>query len=456
MNKKPYEKDKLNVLAVLAVSLSTVIAMLDSTIANVALPIIAKDFAVSEAASILIINAYQFAVIASLLPFAALGRTIGNKNIFIAGVILFAFSSLGCALSETLDTLTLFRVVQGFGAAAILSVNAALIKEIYPDRLLGRGLGINVMVVSVSAAAGPSIASTILSLANWNWLFTINVPIACLSLLLSIISLAPKSRRTVKFDAGGAFLVFALFIFFSSFTLSMTKSSFLSAAVNVVIFAALAVLLYRNQRRKKTDAMIPVTIFRNPTLTLSLLMSMLSYSTQLLAYVSLPFYFHNILQRNVVEIGLLLTAWPLATMVTSLISGDLIKKYDPNIIAVTGLFFLLMGMLLMVYLPDTPSNTAIVWRVAICGIGFGLFQSPNNFLIMTAVSHENSSIASGLLGSSRLVGQIVGSALVAIFFNFYGSQVTDISLVAGAIFSFLSLIVSYMRFKSGSVLTMYK
>ncbi|HGE8338666.1 TPA: MFS transporter, partial [Serratia marcescens] len=184
MTFKHQEKETLNIFAVLAVSLSTVIAMLDSTIANVALPVIAKDFGVSESASIMIINAYQFAVVASLMPFAALGRAVGNKKIFIAGVVLFAFSSLGCALSATLSMLTAFRVIQGFGAAAVLSVNAALIKEIYPERLLGRGLGINVMVVSVSAAAGPSIASAILSQTSWNWLFTINVPIACLSLLL--------------------------------------------------------------------------------------------------------------------------------------------------------------------------------------------------------------------------------------------------------------------------------
>lgn len=120
MSTELIKEEKLNIGAVLAVSLSTVIAMLDSTIANVALPVIAKDFAVSESSSILIINAYQFAVIASLLVFAALGRKVGNKRIFIMGTILFAFSSLGCALSETLNMLTVFRVVQGFGAAAIL------------------------------------------------------------------------------------------------------------------------------------------------------------------------------------------------------------------------------------------------------------------------------------------------------------------------------------------------
>lgn len=451
MTFKHQEKETLNIFAVLAVSLSTVIAMLDSTIANVALPVIAKDFGVSESASIMIINAYQFAVVASLMPFAALGRAVGNKKIFIAGVVLFAFSSLGCALSATLSMLTAFRVIQGFGAAAVLSVNAALIKEIYPERLLGRGLGINVMVVSVSAAAGPSIASAILSQTSWNWLFTINVPIACLSLLLSLIFLAPASGAALDSTAG-ALLVFVLFIAFSLSTMSMTTHHLPAAALSFAVFAGLAGLLYINQKRKANAALIPIAMLHNPTLSLSLLMSMLSYSTQLLAFVSLPFYFHNVLQRNVVDIGLLLTAWPLATMASSLISGDLAKKYDPNLVALSGLACLLAGMLLMANLPSDPSNGAIVWRVALCGIGFGLFQSPNNLLIMTSVSHENSSIASGLLGSSRLIGQIVGSALVAIFFNMRGAQATNISLMAGAAFSFLSLVVSYMRFKSAVTL----
>ncbi|WP_421048564.1 MFS transporter [Klebsiella variicola] len=448
MSTELIKEEKLNIGAVLAVSLSTVIAMLDSTIANVALPVIAKDFAVSESSSILIINAYQFAVIASLLVFAALGRKVGNKRIFIMGTILFAFSSLGCALSETLNMLTVFRVVQGFGAAAILSVNAALIKDIYPARLLGRGLGINVMVVSVSAAAGPSIASAILSIANWNWLFTINIPIACIALVLCIVSLKSRQRMEARFDKAGGVLVFLTFISFSTMMLGLTKNNLIEVVLSAIILIILAFILYRDQRKKQDSALIPVAMFRSKTFSLSLLMSMLSYSTQLLAFVSLPFYFHNVLHRSVIEIGMLLTAWPLATMLTSLISGDLIKKHDPNLVALSGLSLLLAGTLLMTWLPAAPTNLQILWRVAICGFGFGLFQAPNNYLIMTSVSHENSSIASGLLGSSRLVGQIIGSALVAIFINIYASHGTSISLFAGALFSLLSLTVSYFRYKS--------
>lgn len=347
MSTELIKEEKLNIGAVLAVSLSTVIAMLDSTIANVALPVIAKDFAVSESSSILIINAYQFAVIASLLVFAALGRKVGNKRIFIMGTILFAFSSLGCALSETLNMLTVFRVVQGFGAAAILSVNAALIKDIYPARLLGRGLGINVMVVSVSAAAGPSIASAILSIANWNWLFTINVPIACIALVLCIVSLESRQRMEARFDKAGGVLVFLTFISFSTMMLGLTKNNLIEVVLSAIILIILAFILYRDQRKKQDSALIPVAMFRSKTFSLSLLMSMLSYSTQLLAFVSLPFYFHNVLHRSVIEIGMLLTAWPLATMLTSLISGDLIKKHDPNLVALSGLSLLLAGTLLM-------------------------------------------------------------------------------------------------------------
>jgi DHA2 family multidrug resistance protein-like MFS transporter len=440
------EVQTTRILPVIALSLSIVIAMLDSTIANVALPVIAREFNVTASASILIVNAYQFAVVASLLPLAALGKSLGNKRIFEAGVVFFATSSLGCALSETLNMLTVFRVVQGFGAAAILSVNAALIKEIYPTRFLGRGLGINVMIVSVSAAAGPSIASAILSITSWHWLFIINVPIAIASLMLSVFFLEKRKPSGAQFDRTGAALVFTLALMFSFFVMGLTKEIAVMAIVSFAASVLILEVLYLDQRRKADKALIPIALFNNKTLTLSLMMSTLSYSTQLLAYVSLPFYFHNVLHRDVVETGLLLTAWPLATTVTSLAAGELVKRYDCNVIASVGLGLLLAGMVLMGILPAIPDNTDIIWRVALCGAGFGLFQSPNNYLIMTSVSDENTSVASGLLGSSRLLGQIIGSAMVAIYFNIIEAQAIEFSLLSGAGFCLLSLIVSFLRY----------
>lgn len=178
-------------------------------------------------------------------------------------------------------------------------------------------------------------------------------------------------------------------------------------------------------------------------------MSTLSYCTQLLAYVSLPFYFHNILHRDVVQVGLLLTAWPLATTITSLVGGELLKRHNPNVIASLGLGMLVCGMVTMTVLPASPGNIDILWRVALCGAGFGLFQSPNNYLIMTSVANENVSVASGLLGCSRLVGQIIGSAMVAIYLNISEAYGITLSLITGTCFSLFSLLVSYVRYMTG-------
>ncbi|MDI9222110.1 MFS transporter [Pantoea sp. EA-12] len=440
---------KVSWMAITAVSLSIVIAMLDSTIANVALPVIARDFQVSASASIVIVNAYQFAVVAALVPLAALGKKLGNKSVFETGVLLFAISSLGCAISDTLNMLTIFRVIQGFGAAAILSVNAALIKEIYPEKLLGRGLAINVMIVSVSAAAGPSIAAAIMSMASWNCLFTINVPIAIVSLLLSMLYLNKQPIQRTRFDISGAMLVFTLTIFLACFVLGMTRENILMALCGTVGSVTMLLWLFDNQRRKMNQALIPLSVFADRTFSLSLMMSTLSYCTQLLAYVSLPFYFHNILHRDVVQVGLLLTAWPLATTITSLVAGELLKRHNPNVIASLGLGMLVCGMVTMTVLPASPGNFDIIWRVALCGAGFGLFQSPNNYLIMTSVANENVSVASGLLGSSRLIGQIIGSAMVAIYLNISEAHGITLSLITGACFSLFSLLVSYVRYMTG-------
>lgn len=444
------ENSNINIWAVFAVSLSIVIAMLDSTIANVALPVIAKDFQVRASASIVIVNAYQFAVVAALLPLAALGKKLGNKSVFETGVLLFAISSLGCAILDTLNMLTIFRVMQGFGAAAILSVNAALIKEIYPEKLLGRGLAINVMIVSVSAAAGPSIAAAIMSMASWNCLFTINVPIAIVSLLLSMLYLNKQPIQRTRFDISGAMLVFTLTIFFACLVLGMTREKILMALCGTAGSVTMLLWLFDNQRRKMNQALIPLSVFADRTFSLSLMMSTLSYCTQLLTYVSLPFYFHNILHRDVAQVGLLLTAWPLATTITSLVAGELLKRHNPNVIASLGLLVLFCGMIAMTMLPASPGNVDIIWRVALCGTGFGLFQSPNNFLIMTSVSNDNTSVASGLLGSSRLLGQITGSAIVAIFLNLNEAHATSYSILTGAIICLLSLIFSCLRMNAGN------
>ena len=152
--------------AAVTIALGLVMAVLDGSIANLALPTLAGEFGVSAASSIWVVNAYQLAVTVSLLPLAALGEIVGYRKVYLVGMALFTLASLGCALSDSLPTLVAARVAQGFGAAGMLSVNSALVRFIYPRALLGQGFGVNVMVGSVSSATGPSVAAAILSVAG--------------------------------------------------------------------------------------------------------------------------------------------------------------------------------------------------------------------------------------------------------------------------------------------------
>src|ERR1700749_987038 len=153
--------------AIVAIGLGITLAVIDSAIANVALPTIASDLHPNPALSIWVVNGYQLAITISLLPLSSLGDIAGYRRVYLSGLALFTIASLGCAFSTTLPMLATARVIQGFGAAGIMSVNTALLRFIYPQKLLGRGIGINALVVAVSAAAGPTIASAILSVAKW-------------------------------------------------------------------------------------------------------------------------------------------------------------------------------------------------------------------------------------------------------------------------------------------------
>lgn len=188
--------------AVVAVLLAIMMSVLDGTIMNIALPTLAHDFDVTPSNAIWIVNAYQLVITMTLLSFASLGDIYGYRRIFLTGISIFAGASLACALSDSFWMLTVSRIIQGFGAACVMSVNTALIRLIYPPQILGRGMGVNAMVVAVSAAAGPSIAGSILALGSWHWLFVINIPLGLAALVIGhrFLPHNPASDTKHKFD----------------------------------------------------------------------------------------------------------------------------------------------------------------------------------------------------------------------------------------------------------------
>ncbi|KAA8730167.1 MFS transporter [Ewingella americana] len=433
--------------AILAIALGITVSVLDGAIANVALPTIAKDLNASPASSIWVVNAYQLAVTISLLSLASLGDIFGYRRIYQTGLLVFSITSLFCALSDSLTTLTIARILQGFGAAAIMSVNTALIRIIYPQRFLGRGMGINALIVAVSSAAGPTVAAGILSIASWQWLFAINLPIGIAALALGLKFLPANSTKSQgqRFDFTSSLmnaLTFGLLITaISGFAQGQNRLLILAEVVALVIIG----WFFVRRQLSRPFPLLPIDLLRIPIFAMSLGTSLCSFSAQMLAFVSLPFFLQNTLGLDSVSTGLLLTPWPLATMVMAPISGRLVERFHPGMLGGIGLIVLSFGLYSMSMLPHDPSNLNIVWRMFICGAGFGLFQSPNNHTIITSAPRNRSGGASGLLGTARLLGQTTGAALVALMFNLFPEHGTHASLILAGTLAGGGALVSFMR-----------
>ena len=296
--------------AILAVAFGVSLSVIDGTVANVALPTIGQQLGISAADSIWIVNAYQLAIMVSLLSLSALGDVVGYRKVYIGGLMLFTVASVGCSLSGSLQALVLARVMQGFGAAAITSVNTSLIRFIYPKARLGRGMGVNATVVATSSVAGPTLAAGILSAADWPWLFAVNVPIGLAALALSrrFLPENPVRVREHRFDWRDA-VMNAL-----TFGLMMASVEGFSHGLDPRVLslgvAALIVVGFffiRGQLREPYP-ILPFDLLRIPIFSVSVATSVCSFLGQMLAMVALPFYLQQACGYNDVETGLLLTA----------------------------------------------------------------------------------------------------------------------------------------------------
>lgn len=433
--------------AILAIGLGVTVSVLDGAIANVALPTIAGDLHTTPAASIWVVNAYQLAITISLLSLSSIGEIGGYRKVYTGGLLLFSFTSLACALSDSLLTLIIARTLQGFGAAAIASVNTALIRIIYPKRFLGRGMGLNALIVSVLAAAGPTIASAILSVANWPWLFAVNIPIGVTAFVLSCKFLPdnPVHIEGRRFDwAAGVMnaITFALLIgIIEAFTHDLRW--YLIVAGAAVAVACGYVFIRRESHQDYP--LFPVDLLRIPLFSLSIVTSVFSFVAQMLAMVSMPFFLQRVLGRSEVATGLLLTPWPLATMIFAPLAGRLLEKVKAGLLGCIGMLIFAAGLLLLAVLPAHPSDADIIWRMAVCGCGFGLFQTPNNSTIIASAPESRSGGASGMLGTARLMGQTLGASLVALMFKVFPGQSAHASLLLGCGLSVVAAFISLLR-----------
>ena len=432
--------------SVVSIWLALTMAVLDGAIANVALPVIAHQLGASPASSIWVINAYQLTITILLLPLAALGDRIGYKRIYIPGLALFTIGSVGCALGGTLPLLIAARVFQGVGAACIMSMNAALVRATYPANMLGRGIGYNAMVLSMSAAVGPTLAALILSVASWPWLFLINLPIGIAALIVGRKSLPDPHGHGQPFDWPSALLSAAMMgcIVFGA-EMFAREGAVLGLLMVVAGVGAGTALVLREWREKLP--LMPLDLLRIPIFSLSIGTSVVSFAAQMLAYVALPFLLQSVLGRSVFATGLLMTPWPIAVGIAAPFAGRLADKVPAGLLGGIGLAIFAAGLFALSQLGSSPDNLDIAWRMAVCGLGFGLFQSPNNRTIVSAAPKPRSGAAGGMLATARLLGQTAGAVSVGAAFHLFGVGVAPQLLRAASIAALVAGVVSLLRLR---------
>jgi len=432
--------------AVLALSLALTVAVLDSSSATVALPAIARAFDVASDAVVWLVNAYNLVVVCLLLPMSALAERIGFKRLFAGGLVLFVAASLASALSSSLTMLLAARVAQGLASAAIFGIFGGFMRNIYPTRLLGKGLGVNAMIVGLMSVLGPTIGSGILAVASWQWVFAATLPITFVA-LACVGALPDLTHSRSPFDWASAVL--------NMLTLALLILGIGQLAARpalAVLLIALAMVVGRvltRRARAQTAPLVPVDLLRIPAVGFAVAASACFFAAQTGAFVAMPFYLHHVMARDTLTVGVLLSAWPLAAAIMAPISGRLSERHSAALLCALGAAAMMLGMAWLLWLSPDASNAAIMLGMAVAGLGFGCFQTPNNRAMLFAAPRARSSAAGGLQATTRVFGQSLGTALATVAFGVSAALGASLALALCAICAAGALAVNVVRLRAG-------
>jgi DHA2 family multidrug resistance protein-like MFS transporter len=394
--------------------------VLDAQMLGVALPGVARDLGVSPAGATWLLNAYQLAVVSTLLPFASLGEILGFRRVFLCGLGVFTAASIGAALAPGFGALLACRVLQGLGAAAVMSLTAGMIRHTFPAAQLGRAIGINAMVVAVSGAAAPGVAAAVLSVAPWPSLFLVNVPLGLLGLAVGARALPAPPRARRPFDAPSAALnVLAFGLVFLGLDVLLAAPGWalpLSAAGALAAF-----FLVRRQLSRPAAPLVPLDLLRIRAVGTAVAASVCGFAAWSAAFLALPFLFQAA-GRGQAEAALLLTPWPLALAVAAPIAGRLADRLPTALLCAGGMAALAAGLGLLAGSAAAAGGAAplAVAVVALCGAGFGAFMTPNNRTMLSAAPKARAGGAGGMQATARVLGITLGTTTLALCFQAAG------------------------------------
>ena len=398
--------------SIAAVSFGTSLLVIDGSIANVALPTIARDLGVSNGAITNVVTIYQLVLVMVLLPFSSLGDRVGHRRLYQYGQVLFMIASGLCLLASNFAVLLGLRALQAIGAGMALSVSAAMVRAMYPSSKLGTGMGINSVIVASSAAIAPTLGGYIVGHLPWQWVFVAAAPLAIVSLVLGRSLPDPEPQEGKNEWVSGLWSALTMLLLIGGVQLGTHQGLPLGIAVGLAGVVSMVLLVKRERRR--TAPVLPVDLLAKPVLGLSALAAIACFVSAGTLMLSLPFRLEGVFGYEPQKVGLLLLPFPLTMLLVSPTAGWLSDRVAPTKLGVTGMAISIVGLLLLAFMPVSAGDIGIAWRLSLAAVGFGLFFSPNSRLLIGRAPKERAAAAGGLLSTSRLLGQTLAAVAVGI------------------------------------------
>lgn len=413
MEKIDNEIHKKRWIILLTTVLLTFMATLDGSIVNVALPVMAQKLSVSMASIEWVVTSYLIVIVGTILIFGRLADIIGKTAVFKLGIIIFTIGSLACGLSNSLIMLVFSRGLQAIGAAGTMSTSHGIITHVFPNNERGRALGLNGTFVALGSMIGPPIGGIIVSIFSWQYIFLVNVPIGILALILAMKTL-PKSsnNKNEKLDIKGAVLfALTMVLLFGALTFGKeigfnNKSIIMCLIISLVLF-----MLFIKVERGMSQPLLKLEIFNNSLFSLSVFCAFISFVAISCSNIILPFYLQYVMKMTPSSAGVIMMVSPIILSVVAPMSGYISDRVGSEVLTFLGLIGTSIGLFLISTLTQYSHLGFLIVFIAIMTIGNGMFQSPNNSLVMSTVDKDKLGIAGSINALVRNLGMVFGISL---------------------------------------------
>jgi EmrB/QacA subfamily drug resistance transporter len=407
-----------------SVSLGMFLFSLDIHIVNLALPRLVEDLHSDFATVEWVPLSYSLMLSVLVLGVARLGDMWSKKRLYLIGLVAFTTGSLVCGIAPTIHLLIAARVFQGCGAVFIAVLTPAIVTEVFPNEQRGLILGIIASIGWAGVSLGPTVGGLILEHLGWRAVFLVNLPICLISLVLVILTVPMENihiDRKIEpkyFDFLGLLL---LAITLTSFFLGMTRvqEENLGGSLTLVLLliSTIGCVSFLISQNKSDQPLLNLGLFRSVELSLSILLSSISYGLSNIIIFILPFFLELVKHYSEQQVGLLIAVLPVLGICVSPLAGSLADRFGERSISTIGLILTLIGCLAISTFSEELTVLGYLFRVIPFAIGFGLFQPPNQSAIIGSVPPQYLSVASGLLFFSRALGQVIGITLIGILFS---------------------------------------